>query len=132
MDFDIVLYIVIIVGGIVWSAVKNLKKDEKERTAKKNAHRPITVETADGTGSPDVTAPREKKSGKKHGEARRSPESEYFSYETMGDRDFQQEFEQSVGTVTGTEESEPAARIAVNEESVFNGVVWSEILRRKY
>ena len=128
MDFDLVLYIVVIVGSILWTVVKNLNKDEKERQAKKNVSRPVAAEPVGG-------APL--------GQSRERPQSPFFqeqnnepfSYETMSDRDFEQAFAQNAELHSETPQQEsasPALNLSMNEEDVFKGIVWSEILKRKY
>lgn len=128
MDFDLVLYIVVIIGSILWTVVKNLNKDEKERQAKKNVSRPVVAEPA---GAPQ-RQPKEKP---------RSPffqeenNNEPFSYETMSDRDFEQAFAQNAEMHSDTPQQEsasPALNLSMKEEDVFKGIVWSEILKRKY
>lgn len=129
MDFDSILYIILIVGSILWSVVKSLKKDEAERQTKKNrSGRPIIVEEAD---EPEEVQPQRR--------ARVAPQpgqnNEYFSYETMSERDFEQAFahnaeEAKEHTVKETEN--PRVALSMDEEEVYKGVIWSEILKRKY
>jgi hypothetical protein len=59
---------------------------------------------------------------------------EYFSYETMSDRDFAKEFEEVIEENNETIKGQPSDRHypAFDEGDVFKGVVWSEILKRKY
>ena len=62
-------------------------------------------------------------------------EEEYFSYETMSERDFAKEFGQADEeelVVTDVTPPQPAVHLTMDKESVFNGVIWSEILNRKY
>ena len=88
MDFDLILYIIVIIGSILFSVVKTLKKDEAERQAKKNRS-PVTVETVEGS--------EEVRPQKKNMRVAPQPEQneEYFSYETMSERDFEQVFAQN-------------------------------------
>lgn len=130
MDFDTILYILLMVGWLGFSVLKAVKKGQSYDTPKKNSTRPISVET---------TEKKESGKAKKHethpffqDEPR---EEEYFSYETMGDRDFAKEFEQADEeelVVTDLTPSQPAVHLTMDKESVFNGVIWSEILNRKY
>ncbi len=132
MDFDTILYILLMVGWLGITVFKNLKKDEAERTAHKNRPRPIVVETTDET----ETAEPQKKTSKKKAARQQAPQEEqYFSYETMSDRDFASEFGQSAEeTVTISDSPAPLPTVHLNmdEEEVYKGIVWSEILRRKY
>lgn len=129
MDFDSILYIILIVGSILWSVVKTFKKEEAERQTKKNrGGRPIIVE--------EVNEPKEVQPQRR---ARVAPQpgqnNEYFSYETMSERDFEQTFahnaeEAKEHTVKETEN--PRIALSMDEEEVYKGVIWSEILKRKY
>lgn len=131
MDFDSLLYSLVIGGTIVWSVVKNFKKAEKQRQAQKERSRPITVETDD-----TVEEVRPKRRMTK-GAVQPEPNKEYFSYETMSERDFEQAFAENETNVeaatTATLQAEkPHINLSMEEEEVFKGIVWSEILKRKY
>ena len=132
MDFDTILYILLMVGWLGITVFKNLKKDEAERTAHKNRPRPIVVETTDET----ETAEPQKKTSKKKAARQQAPrEEQYFSYETMSDRDFAEEFGQSAEetvTISDSPAPHPTVHLNMDEEEVYKGIVWSEILRRKY
>ena len=129
MDFDSILYIILIVGSILWSVVKTFKKEEAERQVKKNrSGRPIIVEEADV--QEEVQPQRRARVAPQPGQ-----NNEYFSYETMSERDFEQTFahnaeEAKEHTVKETEN--PRVVLSMDEEEVYKGVVWSEILKRKY
>ena len=129
MDFDSILYIILIVGSILWSVVKTFKKEEAERQTKKNrGGRPIIVEEADV--QEEVQPQRRARVAPQPGQ-----NNEYFSYETMSERDFEQTFahnaeEAKEHTVKETEN--PRVVLSMDEEDVYKGVVWSEILKRKY
>ena len=129
MDFDTILYILLMVGWLGFSILKAVKKGQSYDTPKKNT-RPISVETTE-----------KKESGKSkkretHPFFQDKPqEEEYFSYETMSERDFAKEFGQADEeelVVTDVTPPQPAVHLTMDKESVFNGVVWSEILNRKY
>ncbi len=125
MDFDTILYILLMVGWLGITVFKNLKKDEAERTAHKNRPRPIVVETTDET----ETAEPQKKTSKKKAARQQAPQEEqYFSYETMSDRDFAEE----TVTISDSPAPRPTVQLNMDEEEVYKGIVWSEILRRKY
>ena len=131
MDFDLVLYIILIIGSIALSVIKTFKTDEKERQAKKNKSRPIVVETSDGPI----------KTKKKNRATTTIPpqepqEDEYFTYETISDRDFAKEFghnldETTAETATATT-TQPEFHPDFDKKEVLNGIIWSEILKRKY
>ena len=127
MDFDLVLYIVLILGSILLSVVKTLKKDEKERQVKKMRGQPVEAETY------EEEEVRPKKKAKVT--SQRGNDNEYFSYETMSERDFEQEFAQNMEeeTIPSIQKGlDPKISLSMDEEDVFKGVVWSEILKRKY
>lgn len=129
MDFDLILYIVVIVGSILLSVVKTLKKDETTaQQTKKMRSEPVEAETYEEE---------EMRPKKKRTRVAPQPEQneEYFSYETMSERDFEQTFAQNAEEakehfVRETDNSKVG--LTLSEEDVFNGVVWSEILKRKY
>jgi hypothetical protein len=51
----------------------------------------------------------------------------------MNDRDFAKEFGQAdEEELVVTDVTPPAVHLTMDKESVFNGVIWSEILNRKY
>ena len=53
----------------------------------------------------------------------------------MSERDFAKEFGQADEeelVVTDVTPPQPAVHLTMDKESVFNGVIWSEILNRKY
>ncbi len=129
MDFDSILYIILILGSILWSVVKSFKKDEVERQVKKNrSGRPIIVEGADV--QEEVQPQRRARVAPQPGQ-----NNEYFSYETMSDRDFEQAFAQNMEEETGTPvqtSTDSKINLTMDEEEVYKGVVWSEILKRKY
>ena len=122
-----VLYIVLILGSILLSVVKTLKKDEKERQVKKMRSQPVENETYE---EEEVRPKKKAKVSSQQGN-----DNEYFSYETMSERDFEQEFAQNVEeeTISSIQKGfDPKISLSMDEEDVFKGVVWSEILKRKY
>ena len=129
MDFDSILYIILIVGSILWSVVKSFKKDEAERQTKKNrSGRPIIVEEADV--QEEVQPQRRARVAPQPGQ-----NNEYFSYETMSERDFEQAFAQNMEEETNSAvqaSTDSKINLTMDEEEVYKGVVWSEILKRKY
>ena len=131
MDFDSLLYSLVIGGTIVWSVVKNFKKAEKQRQTQTERSRPIIVENDD-----TVEEVRPKRQTTR---VVSQPESgnEYFSYETMSERDFEQQFAENetsaeAATAATLQAEKPHINLSMDEEEVFKGVVWSEILKRKY
>jgi len=129
MDFDSILYIILILGSILWSVVKSFKKDEAERQVKKSrSGRPIIVEEADV--QEEVQPQRRARVAPQPGQ-----NNEYFSYETMSERDFEQAFAQNMEEEANTPaqtSTDSKIKLTIDEEEVYKGVVWSEILKRKY
>lgn len=132
MDFDTILYILLMVGWLGFTVFKALRKDEAERTDMKNKHRPIAAETVDHTEA----APAQKKASAKRPVQQTVQSNEYFSYETMSDRDFEQAFSNNVEEnghiAAASAPPQPTVHLSMDEEEVFKGIVWSEILNRKY
>ena len=129
MDFDSILYIILILGSILLSVVKSFKKDEAERQVKKSrSGRPIIVEEADV--QEEVQPQRRARVAPQPGQ-----NNEYFSYETMSERDFEQAFAQNMEEETSSPiqtSDNSKINLTMDEEEVYKGVVWSEILKRKY
>ncbi|MBR4647185.1 MAG: hypothetical protein IKO75_08760 [Bacteroidales bacterium] len=129
MDFDSILYIILILGSILLSVVKSFKKDEAERQVKKSrSGRPIIVEEADV--QEEVQPQRRARVAPQPGQ-----NNEYFSYETMSERDFEQAFAQNMEEEANTPaqtSTDSKIKLTIDEEEVYKGVVWSEILKRKY
>ena len=119
------------VGWLGFTIFKNLKNDEAERSVHKNRQRPIVVETSDN--DEDFTSERE---APRYSAPQAPKQDEYFSYETMNDRDFEQAFsnnvEENEHIAAATATPHPAIHLNMDEEEVFKGIVWSEILNRKY
>ena len=128
MDFDVILYALLAVIWLGSTVFKAFKKEEEDRTAKKS--RPISVETTEKKASG-----KSKKREAQPFSQSKPAEEEYFSYETMSERDFAKEFghaEEEEPVVADVPSPQPTAHLTMDGESVFNGVVWSEILNRKY
>jgi len=129
MDFDSILYIILILGSILLSVVKSFKKDEAERQVKKSrSGRPIIVEEADV--QEEVQPQRRARVAPQPGQ-----NNEYFSYETMSERNFEQAFAQNMEEEANTPaqtSTDSKIKLTIDEEEVYKGVVWSEILKRKY
>lgn len=119
------------IGWLGFTIFKNLKKDEADGTAHKNRQRPIVVETSDN--DEDFTP---KKESPRYSAPQTPKQNEYFSYETMSDRDFEQAFsdnvEENAHIAAATQTPSPNIHLNMDEEEVFKGIVWSEILKRKY
>ena len=132
MDFDLVVYIIAIVGSILISVVKALKKDENVRQVMKNKGRPVVANTVS-----DMEEVHSKKKTKaKVVESQPEQSNEYFSYETMSERDFEQAFSENVDEnehfAAAMETPKSDIHLTMDEEEVYKGVIWSEILNRKY
>jgi len=132
MDFSTIIYILLIVGWFIFSIFKNMNKEEAARQAQKN-RKTVTIDE-DG----ELTQPKPKKKKKEPASPifqETTGNNEYFSYETMSERDFEEAFNQNVESeneVLQTQPSTPNIRLSMDEEEVYKGVVWSEILKRKY
>ena len=132
MDFSTIIYILLIVGWFIFSIFKNMNKAEAARQAQKN-RKTVTIDE-DG----ELTQPKPKKKKKEPASPifqETTGNNEYFSYETMSERDFEEAFNQNVESeneVLQTQPSTPNIRLSMDEEEVYKGVVWSEILKRKY
>ena len=131
MDFDLVLYILVIVVSVAFSVIKSLKENG---TVKKNMTAdPIDEETVEVV---EPVETHQKKAKKKSTPKPKSGEKEYFSYETMSERDFEQAFSDNVeenehiAASSGTPHSN--IHLDMDEEEVYKGIVWAEILNRKY
>lgn len=119
------------VGWFGFTIFKALRKETADHNTKKKPSRPIVVETSDDSPKPGKGSPK-KKVASPFVETK-PQEGEYFSYETMSDRDFAKEFGHTAEeTAAAPAAAQPAMHLGMDEESVFNGVVWSEILKRKY
>lgn len=132
MDFSTILYVILIVGWFIFSIFKNMKKEEEERQAMKNRPRTVIVNEND-----NPVRPKSKKSKKSpvNPVFEEAGKEEYFTYETMSERDFENEFkqnEESENEVQQAQSTTPNIRISMEEEEIYKGVVWSEILKRKY
>lgn len=131
MDLSTILYIILIVGWFFFSIFKNLNKEETKRQVKKNRN---TV-TIDENGQTPPNSEKKEKGSARPIFQETTTENEYFSYETMNDRDFEEAFNQhmeSENEVVHNQPSTPNIQLTMDEEEVYKGVVWSEILNRKY
>lgn len=133
MDFSTIIYILLIVGWFIFSIFKNMNKEEAARQAQKN-RKTVTIDE-DG----ELTQPKPKKKKKEPASPifqETTGNNEYFSYETMSERDFEQAFSENVEEnkhfATAADTPHPNIHLNIDEEEVYKGVVWSEILKRKY
>lgn len=131
MDLATILYVILIVGWFLFSIFKNMKKEEQERQAMKNRPRTVVVEENDNPVQPE---PKKNKKGLFNSVSEENKE-EYFTYETMSERDFENEFKQNEESENEVQQAQPTTpniRLSIEEEEIYKGVVWSEILKRKY
>lgn len=128
-NFDVFLYILLVIGSIGWSVVKTLKKEEADRKVKKMRSQSTNAETY----VEDEVYQKKKKS---KAVPQSEQDNEYFSYETMSERDFEQAFSENVegnehfSSTTDAPHSD--IHFNMDEEEVYKGIIWSEILNRKY
>jgi hypothetical protein len=132
MDLSTIVYVILIVGWFIFSIFKNLNKEEAERQAQKN-RRTVTI---DEDGQMQTTPKKKKKKiASPIFEETPANDNEYFSYETMSERDFEEAFNQNVESeneVLQAQPTTPNIHLTLDEEEIYKGVVWSEILKRKY
>lgn len=131
MDFGTIIYIILIVGWFLFSIFKNMKKEEEERQAMKNRTHTVIVEE---NGEIKQQKSKKKKKAQPSPVMEEVNNGEYFSYETMSDRDFEKEFQENVESEISMQHSEnqnAGLHLTLDEEEVYKGVVWSEILKRK-
>lgn len=131
MDLSTIVYIILIVGWFIFSILKTFNKEEVKRQTPKS-RKTVTMEE-DGP----MEQPKEKKKQPASPIFQEATgENEYFSYETMSERDFEQAFsenmEENKHFATAAETPHPDIHLNLDEEEVYKGVVWSEILKRKY
>ncbi len=130
MEFlDSIIDILFVVGAIALGFLPGIKKLLGGAEEAKKIVRPIRREVSEGKESP------QSQKRKAQSAAPQQPQNEeYFSYETMSDRDFENLFiqnnEETVTTTTDT--TIKNIHLTMNEEEVYKGIVWSEILKRKY
>ena len=130
MEFlDSIIDILFVIGAIALGFLPGIKKLLGGAEEAKKIVRPIRREVSEGKESPQ---PQKRKA---QSPAPQQPQNEeYFSYETMSDRDFENLFiqnnEEAVTTTTDT--TFKNIHLTMDEEEVYKGIVWSEILKRKY
>jgi len=130
MDFGSIVDILFIIGAIALGFFPGVKKMLGEETAKKIV-RPVYKEPVD---EQEEGRPKRKKKSQVS-PPQPEQDNEYFSYETMSDRDFEKEFQENVESEVQMQHSEKqntGLKLTMDEEEVYKGVVWSEILNRKY
>jgi len=133
MEFlDSIIDILFVIGAIALGFFPGIKKMLGEVKEPKKVVRPIIQESDE---EPQRQSKRREKSAPKVAQEQTSDKEEYFSYETMSDREFENLFtqseEESVEHVM-VETPHNDIHLTMDEEEVYKGVVWSEILRRKY
>ena len=130
MDISSIIDILFVIGAIALGFLPGVKKMLGEEKSPKKVVRPVSQEFVD---EQEEVHPKRKK---KTQVAAPQPEqdNEYFSYETMSERDFEQAFSDNVENderfAAGTPHTD--IQLTMDEEGVYKGVIWSEILNRKY
>ena len=130
MEFlDSIIDILFVIGAIALGFLPGIKKLLGGAEEAKKIVRPIRREVSEGKESPQ---PQKRKA--QSAVPQQPQNEEYFSYETMSDRDFENLFiqnnEEAVTTTTDT--TFKNIHLTMDEEEVYKGIVWSEILKRKY
>ena len=135
MDFlDSIIDILFVIGAIALSFLPGIKKLMGEEKGPKKVVRPVYQEN-ENEPVEEVLHPKRKKAAAKSATAQPSNNEEYFSYETMSDRDFENLFAQTEEETVehvAAETPHKELHLTLDEEEVYKGVVWSEILNRKY
>ena len=135
MDFlDSIIDILFVIGAIALGFFPGIKKLLGEVKEPKKVIRPVHQEY-ENEPEEDVVHSKRKKKAANSAPTQPMENEEYFSYETMSDRDFENLFsqseEESVEHVAA-ETPHKELHLTLEEEEVYKGVVWSEILHRKY
>lgn len=126
--FEIILY----VGAIIVTAVIGARKAAKEvkNPVPKKAQRKHIFNEKEEEYVP------ESRDFEKEVVYGKTVSSEPFSYETMSERDFQKEFSKNVESEHApfVEETHNSIEnpLTFDEEEIYKGVIYSEILKRKY
>lgn len=130
MEFlDSIIDILFIIGAIALGFFPGIKKLLGGLEEAKKEVRPIHREVTEENESPQ---PKMEKA--QAASPQQFQNEEYFSYETMSDRDFENLFIQNneEAVTTPTDTTFKNIHLTMNEEEVYKGIVWSEILKRKY
>ena len=132
MDFlDSIIDILFVIGAIALGFLPGIKKLLGGEEVKKVV-RPVQQEVVEEEEAP---RPKRKKSKDTLIPPQQPQNEEYFSYETMNDRDFENLFtknsEETLESVAA-ETQHSDIHLTLDEEEVYKGIVWSEILKRKY
>lgn len=131
MDFlDSIIDILFVIGAIALGFFPGIKKLLSGVEEAKKVVRPVGQEVTE-----ENQPPRSKRRKAQAAAPQQPQEEEYFSYETMSDRDFENLFTQNSEETLGSVASEShnkGVHLSFDEEEVYKGIVWSEILKRKY
>ena len=130
MEFlDSIIDILFIIGAIALGFFPGIKKLLGGLEEAKKEVRPIHREVTEENESPQ---PKMEKA--QAASPQQFQNEEYFSYETMSDRDFEQAFSENLEENKHFTAEAPLHNIqlTMDEEEIYKGVVWSEILKRKY
>lgn len=130
MDISSIIDILFIIGAIALGFLPGIKKLLGEEKSPKKVVRPVSQELEDE--QEEVHPKRNKK--KQVTPSQPEQDNEYFSYETMSERDFEQAFSDNVENDERFSAGTPhtGIQLTMDEEEVYKGVIWSEILKRKY
>lgn len=120
--------ILIFVGVIGWTVVSLVIK-QKSESAKQAVPkgRPQHLEVEEDERHTVRTAPARENITK-------DSAAQPFSYETMSDRDFKAEFDKNSeeGINTAVDDHSAGNPLDFSEEEIYKGVIYSEILKKKY
>lgn len=132
MNLSTIIYVILIIGWFLFSFFKNMNKEEAERQAKKN-RKPIPVDEFEEEVQPQPKRKKERVASPVFEQT--APQEEYFSYETMSERDFEKEFHQNAEAEIEVQHTSPQTHnlhLNLDDEEFYKGVIYSEILNKKY
>jgi hypothetical protein len=132
---DSIIDILFVIGAIALGFLPGIKKMLGEVKEPKKVVRPVHQEYENEPEEEVVQPKRNKKKAANSAPTQPTENEEYFSYETMSDRDFENLFAQSEEEAVermAAETPHKELHLTLDEEEVYKGVVWSEILHRKY
>lgn len=131
MEFlDSIIDILFVIGAIALGFLPGIKKLLGGAEEAKKVVRPIPREVTEENESPQPP-----KRNTQPAAPQQPQNEEYFSYETMSDRDFENLFIQNSEETVKTAVMDTSFKdihLTMDEEEVYKGIVWSEILKRKY
>lgn len=131
MEFlDSIIDILFIIGAIALGFLPGIKKLLGGLEEAKKVVRPVKQEVTE-----EHEVPKSPRMAPQAAPTQQPQNEEYFSYETMSDRDFENLFVQNSEETfenVAPQVTHKGPHLSFDEEEVYKGIVWSEILKRKY